>query len=660
MSDGPTPDSVAARYGEWPSPISADTLVTGSATISECCVSTVPTGAASESLWWAETRPDLDGATVLMRMVDGHAERISRDGSNVRTRVHEYGGGAWWVDDDLAFFVEYEDQRVYRMPVQGKVVPLTAKSRRSTQYRYADLRTISGTDWLVAVEEVHHRGSVINRLVRIDVHGRGTQVLWSGSDFVAAPRPSPDGRFLAWIAWDHPNMPWDSTRLMVARIDDGEVVEIVAEFGNGGEAWTQPGWSGDGVLHACTDRDEWWNLYRLGWGEGDEPTVEPVLTGPFDVATPAWVFGMQRWALTAEGPVAAVTLPTGDAMVVGGRTVSLPDASVASVQACRGGVLYIGAGFGHEPEVVRLQLDGQTVRRERLWTVRPLPVEIGYLIEPEVITFPTGSGDSVAHGLFYPSTNPDVERNDDEKPPLLVMAHGGPTGQARRQFQLAVLYWTSRGIAVVDVDYRGSSGYGRTYRRSLDGLWGVADVEDCVAAAEYLIARGDVDGQRVMIRGSSAGGLTVLGALCSTDLFAAGAIRYGVVDLEALATDTHKFESRYLDTLVGPWPDAAEVYRERSPIHHVESIRAPMIVMQGQDDPVVPASQATRVVDALVRHQVPVSYRAFPGEGHGFRQPANLVAALEAELAFFGHVLGFAPADELPPVDVIRSPVGRR
>jgi len=332
----------------------------------------------------------------------------------------------------------------------------------------------------------------------------------------------------------------------------------------------------------------------------------------------------------------------------------MPDATISSLQPAAAGVVYVGAGYGHESQVVKLHLDGQAVRREVLSEGRALPVEVGYLIEPESITFPTGDGEAVAHGLYYPPTNPAHVGPEDQKPPLLVLAHGGPTGQARRQLQLGILYWTSRGIAVVDVDYRGSTGYGRTYRRALDGVWGEADVQDCVAAARFLADRGDVDGDRLMIRGGSAGGFTVLSALAFHDVFAVGASRYGVADLEALATDTHKFESRYLDTLVGPWPEAKAIYDERSPINHVDKFSAPMIVLQGDEDAIVPPNQSEMIVAALEARGIPVSYLLFEGEQHGFRKAENVMRALEAELAFFGAMLEFVPADELPPLDIRR------
>jgi len=638
-------DPAVTPYGEWPSPITAESLVSGAVGIAECCVD-------GDDVWWAEARPSEGGRTALMRRRGGEIDEITPPDAYVRTLVHEYGGGSWWVQNGVAYYVDVSDQRLRSLVPGEQPRLLTPEPADPRGLRYADLRVDPQEAFVVAVRETHHDDrEPTNDLVAIPTDGSmEVRRLWAGTDFVSSPRISPDGTRLAWISWDHPNMPWDATRLHVARYAQGAIGDAVIEVGNGAEAWVEPGWAPDGRLLACTDRDEWWNLVSVE-GEG---TLEPVVTGPFEIATPSWVFGMQRWVVTEANAVAAVGLATGDELIIDGRTVSMPDATISSLQPAADGVVYVGAGYGHESQVVKLHLDGQAVRREVLSEGRALPVEVGFLIEPESITFPTGDGEAVAHGLYYPPTNPAHVGPEDQKPPLLVLAHGGPTGQARRQLQLGILYWTSRGIAVVDVDYRGSTGYGRTYRRALDGVWGEADVQDCVAAARFLADRGDVDGDRLMIRGGSAGGFTVLSALAFHDVFAVGASRYGVADLEALATDTHKFESRYLDTLVGPWPEAKAIYDERSPINHVDKFSAPMIVLQGDEDAIVPPNQSEMIVAALEARGIPVSYLLFEGEQHGFRKAENVMRALEAELAFFGAMLEFVPADELPPLDIRR------
>ncbi|MEM8706244.1 MAG: prolyl oligopeptidase family serine peptidase [Actinomycetota bacterium] len=636
-------------YGEWPSPISAESLVSGALGIAECCVD-------GTDVWWAESRPDEGGRTALMRQRDGVTEEITPPDAYVRTLVHEYGGGAWWVQNGVAYYVDVSDQRLRRLVPGEQPTFLTPEPDEPRSLRYADLRVSPDDRWVVAVREDHRgEGEPQNGIVAIPTDGSGlVDPIFDGPDFVSSPRLNPAGDRLAFVWWQHPNMPWDRTTLMSVPFRPTEGFssdDLILTLSEEDEAWVEPGWGPDGTLYACTDRDEWWNLYAVDESSGD---LTSVVSGPFEIPTPSWVFGMQRWAITADHTVAAVGLPTGDELVIDGRTVSMPDATVSSMQPAADGVVYVGAGYGHESQVVKITLDGPRLTREVLHAGRELPVDIGYLIEPESITFPTGDGDAVAHGLYYPPTNPHHVGPDAAAPPLLVLAHGGPTAQARRQLQLGILYWTSRGVAVVDVDYRGSTGYGRTYRRALDGVWGVADVEDCVAAARYLAQRGDVDPDRLMIRGGSAGGYTVLSALAFHDVFAVGASRYGVADLEALATDTHKFESRYLDTLVGPWPDAKAIYDERSPVNHVEKFSAPMIVLQGDEDAIVPPNQSEMIVAALEQQGIPVSYLLFEGEQHGFRKAENVITALEAELVFFGEMLGFTPAGDLPEIDIRR------
>jgi len=639
-------DPTVTPYGEWPSPITAESLVSGAVGIAEVCVD-------GADIWWAEARPDEGGRTALMRSRDGVTEEMTPPEAYVRTLVHEYGGGSWWVQNGVAYYVDVGDQRVRRLVPGNEPTLLTPEPEHARALRYADFRVSPDDRWLVAVREDHRgEGEPQNGIVAIATDGSGVRPLFDGTDFVSSPRLNPAGDRLAFLWWQHPNMPWGRVTLQSVPFADGAIgADDHLVVGLENEAWTEPGYGPDGTLYACSDRDEWWNLYAVDEMTGD---VTPVVTGPFEIPTPSWVFGMQRWAVTEDHTVVAVGLPTGDEFIIDGRTISMPDATVSSLHPVADGVVYAGAGYGHESQVVRLRVDGERVTRTVVHSGRALPVDTGYLIEPESITFPTGDGSVVAHGLYYPPTNPAHVGPDGDHPPLLVLAHGGPTSQARRQLQLGILYWTSRGIAVVDVDYRGSTGYGRTYRRALDGQWGIADVEDAVAAARYLAGRGDVDPDRLMIRGGSAGGFTVLSALAHHEVFAAGASRYGVADLEALATDTHKFESRYLDTLVGPWPEAQAIYDERSPINHVDQLSAPMIVLQGDEDAIVPPNQSEMIVEALERKGVPVAYLLFAGEQHGFRKAENVVTALEAELAFFGEMLGFEPAGGLRPPPIRR------
>ena len=651
-------------YGEWPSPVTAASLVQGAAGISEVIADPVQPWL----LWWAESRPDEGGRTAVMRcdLPSNGTQEVTSKGANVRTRVHEYGGGAWWPHDGSLYCVEFADQRLRRLDAPGdEPVLLTAEPPEPRAWRYADGRVTPDGRWSVCVRERHDTGGEpANELVAVAADGsQQVETLWSGADFVMTPRVSGDGSMLAWISWDHPNMGWDATRLHVHRLGDGELGEELMVLGRQGDrSLCEPGWDPGTAgsaprLMVCSDHDDWWGLYEVDLGAGD---LMPVVVGEFDVATPPWVFGMQRWA-AADGMVAAAAgMPWGDQMVVDGRSVSVADSSISSLTIGRDGpdgapvLAYAGAGYRHETEVAALSIDsGGHPERGAVRPARDLGLDLGLLVEPEAITFPTGPGGAaVAHALYYPPANPACAGPPGERPPLLVMAHGGPTSAARRQLQLGIAYWTSRGIAVVDVDYRGSTGYGRRYRRALDGAWGVADVEDCVAAARFLADRGDVDPDRLMIRGGSAGGFTVLASLALHDVFAAGASRYGVADLEALAADTHKFESRYLDRLVGPYPEARDTYRARSPINHLDGFDAPMIVLQGDEDEIVPPAQSEMIVEALEAKGVPVAYLLFEGEQHGFRSADNIVAALEAELAFFGRILGFTPADNLPALTI--------
>ena len=647
-------------YGEWPSPVKAASLVRGAAGISEVIADPV----RPWLLWWAESRPDEGGRTAVMRcdLRGDEPLEISPAGSNVRTRVHEYGGGAWWPHDGSLFYVEFGDQRLRRLDAPGaEPVLLTAEPPEPRAWRYADGRVTPDGRWCVCVRERHDTGGEpVNELAAVAADGSQRVVpLWSGADFVMTPRVSPDGSMLAWVSWDHPDMPWDATRLRVHRLGDGQLGDEVLVLGRDGDrSLCEPGWdpSGPVRLLVCSDHDDWWGLYEVDLGSG---ALSAVVTGAFDVATPPWVFGMQRWAAAGGALAAAAGMPSGDQLVGAGQGAALPDSSIDSLTMARvepdgdPSPAYAGTGYGHETEVVVITMDGARHQRRVVRPARDLGLDPGLLVEPEAITFPTGpDGAATAHALYYPPSNPAYAGPPGELPPLLVHAHGGPTAAARRQLSLGITYWTSRGIAVVDVDYRGSTSYGRRYRQALHGAWGVVDVEDCVAAAQFLASRGDVDPRRLMIRGGSAGGFTVLAALAGHDVFAAGSSRYGVADLEALAADTHKFESRYLDRLIGPYPEARDTYIARSPISHLAGFDAPMIVLQGDEDEIVPPSQSEMIVEALEAKGVPVAYLLFEGEQHGFRTSENIIAALEAELAFFGRILGFTPADDLPALEI--------
>jgi dipeptidyl aminopeptidase/acylaminoacyl peptidase len=536
---------------------------------------------------------------------------------------------------------------VYRWTPQDGGRPVTPAPEHPRAVRWSDGCVHPDGDRMAVVRETHTPGAgaagVRNEVVVLAVDGADPEVVAADADFVAAPRWSPDGGMLCWLAWNHPDMPWDSTTLHV-RVGSGDA-RVVA--GGPGESLFQPRWAPDGSLWFASDRNGWWNLHR--WVPGGD--VEPVVEMEADIGRPHWVFAQSCFAFLGDGRVVfAYTTQGRDRLALlrrNGTTVDLDleHTTFDSVQADGSTVVLIASSPTQEAAVLRVDLDGDAVGSvQTLSTPRQLDFDQGWLSVPEHVSFPT-SGGRTAHALFYPPSSPSFTGPGEEKPPLIVFIHGGPTGAARPTLRLELQYWTSRGFAAVNVNYGGSTGYGRAYREQLKGTWGVVDVDDCVAAARWLAERGLVDRNRLCIRGGSAGGFTTLAALAFHDVFSAGASHFGVADLEALAQETHKFESRYLDGLVGPYPERRDVYVDRSPIHHVESFDTPLAVFQGLEDEVVPPAQSEMIVDALRARGVPVAYLPFEGEQHGFRQARNIRRALDAELSFYAQVLGF----ELPP-----------
>ena len=655
-------------YGAWPSPITTELVTRAAAGIAD-----VRVDLSDGSVWWSESRPDEGGRVVIVRRdADGTVADRLPAGRSARTRVHEYGGAAWWIHEGTLFWNDWADQRIWRLdPAAAEPVAITPEPPVPHGYRYADGVVGPEGGWIVCVRERHVDPSgspideAVNEIVALPTDGSDeVTVIVSGTDFVSSPRLSPDGTRLAWLVWDHPRMPWDGTELWMSEVRAGvlpHLVEPIYLAGGPDESLVQPEWSAAGRLHVVSDRTDWWNLYRV-----DGPGLLHAL-GPVDaeVATPPWVFGQSRYVLDPDGPgdvegrsVCVISRDGTDRLAiieVGAlREVATPFTSLSALRSDgHGGVVAIAASPTDESAVVRLDLSNPDAV-EVLRPPRDLGLDPAWLSPPQPISFPT-SGGRTAHALYYPPTNPDAAAPAGEKPPLLVTIHGGPTAAARPQLSLATQFWTSRGIAVVDVNYGGSTGYGRPFRRQLDGQWGVVDVDDCVAAAQFLADRGDADPDRLLIRGGSAGGFTTLAALAFRDTFAAGASHYGVADLMALATDTHKFESRYLDGLVGPLPGSEDTYAERSPIHHLAGFDRPLIVLQGLEDEIVPPNQAEMIVAALAAKGVTVAYVPFEGEQHGFRQAPNIRRALEAELWFYGHVLGFDPADDIEPVALVGS-----
>ncbi len=633
-----------ASYGSWGSPISSELIVRGAVGLSEV---TPDDGA----VYWKESRPGEGGRNVVVRLGDdGSREDVNPPPLNARTRVHEYGGGNFAVYEGTVYFSDFADQRIYRRPPGGEPEPLTSDTGR----RFADMVADPAHNRLVAVRENHAESEPVNEIVGVDLEDGEETVLATGNDFYSSPRPSPDGRRLAWLTWNHPNMPWDGTELMVCDVDEeGRPENTGRAAGGQDESIFQPEWSPDGTLSFVSDRTGWWNLYRLG-----EEIIEPLCEKEAEFGTPQWGFGLSTYAFLPSGKIfCRYTEQDGSHLAIldpengNLEPVETPYSSIAFVRADAetGRVVFLG-GSPTGPACI-VSLDTSTGEHEVLRRSDEVEVDPGYLSIPEPIEFPTENG-KTAYAFFYPPTNRDYAAPEGERPPLLVMSHGGPTAATSTSLDLEIQYWTSRGIAVLDVNYGGSTGYGREYRRRLDGAWGVVDVEDCANGAVYLAERGLVDGERLMITGGSAGGYTTLCALTFTDTFAAGASHFGVSDLEELAKETHKFESRYLDRLIGPYPERADLYRERSPIHHTHKLSCPVIFFQGLEDEVVPKEQAETMFAALREKGLPVAYVPFEGEQHGFRRAENIRRALDGELYFYSRILGFEPAGQIEPVPI--------
>ena len=629
--------SNTAPYGSWQSPISAESLVQGAADISEV----FPDG---DAVWWRESRPSEGGRAAIMRWQDGTRTEVTPADANVRTRVHEYGGGAWTVHEGVVYYVDNSDQRLRKIRPDGSVQLLSAEPETSCGLRYADFQINSDGQWIIAVGERHATDRAVdNFIVAIRTDGSFTsQILTEGSDFYQSPRVSPDGSMLAWIEWQHPNLPWDDTTLFQATltVSEAEITLGKKEQVAGGkdEAIVQPLWSPASELHYLSDRTDFWQLYK----EGSE---KPVLEVAGEISSPPWVFGLARYAFTSNGDIVAARHHEGVEYLEGYPQYT----AFHSVRTAGKHFAFAAAGWQSETVVI---YDDQIVNE-----TRELAYDAAYLPTPEVITFDTSDNEQ-AFGLYFPPANPAYQSDSSTPPPLIVLAHGGPTSAASSKLNLGRNYWTSRGFAVVDVNYRGSSGFGRKYRKKLEQNWGVYDVDDCINAALWLAKQGKANKDKLIIRGGSAGGYTVLCALAMHSVFTAGANMYGVANLEDLAGDTHKFESRYLDNLIGPYPETKALYEERSPINHLEGFTAPMIVLQGDEDAIVPPSQSRMIVDALKERSVPVAYIEFEGEQHGFRKAENIITALESELYFYGRVFGFVPADIETTVEIFNMESG--
>ena len=644
-----------APFGTWSSPIDADLAARASTSPSEPRID-------GGVVYWLERRPAEAGRTAIVRAdASSGPSDVSPPWFNARTLVHEYGGGAYAVRGGAVFASNFEDQRLYRQDPPGDPVPITPDPPAPRSLRYADPDVSPDGRWLVCVRERHEgEGLPANELVVLPADGSAEPtVLASGSDFYACPRFSEDGLRLAWLRWDMPRMPWDGTELVLAPFERGAAGEQVVVAGGPSESISQPGWGPDGTLHFVSDRTGWWNLYRQEQG-GKATNLTP-LDAEFGV--PMWQFGYSSYDFLSDGRIVCAYRRSGEhhLALLDPASSELIDLDVTYgcfdppyVQTEGNRIAFVGSGPRTDRQVVLLDFTSRSM--DVLGGAEGLGVDDTFYSEPEAIEFPTDDG-RTAFALLYPPRNPGFTGPAGELPPLVVHAHGGPTSEAVPELDPYVQYFTSRGLAFVDVNYGGSTGYGREFRERLYGQWGVVDVLDCIAAARYLVDRGRVDGERLVITGGSAGGYVTLATLAfHPEAFAAGTSCFGLSDLEPFATFTHKFEFRYTDNLVGPWPEAAELWRERSPVRRADAIRRPVLLLQGLEDAVVPPSQAEIMIEALEAKRVPYAYLAFEGEQHGFRKAENIARSYQAELAFYGSVLGFEPADDLPPLELRNLP----
>jgi dipeptidyl aminopeptidase/acylaminoacyl peptidase len=643
-------DQRTLPYGAWASPFPIELLAKGAVTFGEI-------GAAAGRRWWLEGRAEEGGRQVLVRReADGTLTRLTPEGFNARCRVHEYGGGAVLVEGDLVVVSDFATGRLNLVTAPGVLEPLTPADRA---WRFADLSLDRGRERILAIREDHEpatlerHGEAENAVVAIGLGDGVVTVLAEGSDFCSSPRLSPDGRQLAWLRWNHPNLPWDGTELVLADLDGaGRPVGERVIAGSPTDWIAQPRWSPGGVLHFVAEPDGWMNLFRLA-GDGSLERASEPLEAEF--AFPDWVFGLANYAFAADGSILAAGRSTGRDRLYriatdgAAKPFDLPFSEIGYVAIDGPAAVFRAAATDRPWAVHELDLaTGATtmLRRSTALEVEPADTSLG-----EPIEFPT-DGDRTAFGILYRPTSRSFRAPAGARPPLIVTSHGGPTAQASTAFAVQTQLFTSRGFAVLDVDYGGSTGYGTAYRKRLEGEWGVVDLADCVAGARWLAEQGIVDGARLAIRGGSASGYTTLCAVTFSDAFSAGTSYFGIGDLETFLEETHKFESRYLDRLVGPYPERKDLYHDRSPLNFAERISCPVLILQGAEDRIVPPAQAEQIVDALWERHLPHAYLLYPGEDHGFRAAETIIRSFESELSFYGQVFGFEPADAIEPIEV--------
>lgn len=637
-----------APFGSWKSPITAEMLVAKSVRFGDLSID-------GDTLFWTELRPEEQGRSVIVsRTPDGTTADVLPPPLSARSTVNEYGGGALLAADGVVYFTNYTDQRIWRIRPGQSPEPLTPEGR----LRFADYVLDAKHDRLVSVCEDHTTTDAEppNRIVAVDLKTGKVTTLVEGADFYSTPVVSPDGSKLAWLSWNHPNMPWDDTELHVASVNlDGTLGKSRLVAGGKDESIFQPTFAPDGTLYFVSDRSNWWNLYSERDGK-----IATVLPMEAEFGAPQWVFGTTTYGFLADGRLVAKYTQHGRwrLAVIESATgkfhdVELPYSNVSGLAVGSEQVLAVVSSPTEADSLVEINPDSGETTLLRKST--PIAADPAYTSIPQAIEFPT-TGGKTAHAFYYPPTNRDFRGGEGELPPLLIMIHGGPTSATSASFRLPIQYWTSRGFAVCDVNYGGSTGYGREYRNRLRENWGVVDVDDATNAALYLANEDKADRTKLLIRGGSAGGYTTLAALTFGNTFRTGASLYGISDLALMAQDTHKFESRYLDSLVGPFPQEEARYRERSPIHHLAGFTEPVILLQGLEDKIVPPNQAELILDSLKSRGIPVAYVPFEGEQHGFRRAENIIRAQEAELYFYAQILGFPLADEIKPVEIFNLP----